>query len=130
MPLDTVALDDWIRKLRANREWLISVMPEVARAVEAHLRSTAAAGTTPDGEAWAPKKHEGGRALPDAASAITLKPQGTVLLIKLGYPYGFHNGAKEGGAMPRRQVIPRDRTPASVNEVINATLVKLWEARL
>lgn len=53
---------------------------EAAPLVEEAIKATAAAGTDPDGAAWKTKK-DGGRALPDAASAISVESNGKTIKI-------------------------------------------------
>lgn len=80
--------------------------PEAAKAaaplVEAVAKETAAAGTTPQGEAW-PAKRDGGRALPNAASAITAHANGLTVIVKLVGAYFFHHYSK---GKDRRRVLP------------------------
>lgn len=71
--------------------------------VEKAMKRTAAAGTTPDGEAWAPRK-DGGRALVNAADALSAEAVGSVVVGKLDGVEVVHNrGTKR---MPRRQILP------------------------
>ena len=79
---------------------------DVARAavpfVDAAVKATAAAGTTPDGKPWAPTKG-GGRALENAASALSTSSSGSVVTVTLSGPEVFHNA---GGRVPKRQILP------------------------
>lgn len=83
-------------------------VPETSRRasplVEAALRASAAAGTTPEGQAWAPKK-SGGRAMPRAAQAVTAKPLPTVVRVILTGVEVFHHFGR-GIAEVRRRIIP------------------------
>jgi hypothetical protein len=40
------------------------------------MRAPLAAGTSPDGEAWAPRKKDGGRPYANAASALSVRGEG------------------------------------------------------
>jgi hypothetical protein len=125
---DLSALDALIRKLRRTRAFVLEAAPACAAAVAAELRASAAAGTTPDGASWAPRKADGARALPDAASSITVKTVGSVVLATVGYPYVFHNNATVGGSTPRRQILPSGALPAALAQAIRRTLIAAWEA--
>lgn len=121
---DLSKLDRLIASLRGARGFLVRAAPAVAKAVEAELRATAAAGTTPDGAAWAPKK-DGGRALANAAAAISVRAVGTVILARLRFPESIHHkGTKR---LPKRQILPEGELPANVAEAIKRTLVREWE---
>ena len=98
------ALDRMIASLRA-----LGTMPEEAAKlavpyVDAAVKNTANAGTTPDGVPWAPKK-DGSQALVHAADALSTKAVGAVVQVTLTGPTVFHNFAK-GTSTPRRQVLP------------------------
>ncbi len=123
---DLAGLDGLISKLRRSREFIARAAPAAAEAMAAELRATAAAGTSPDGTPWAPRK-DGGRALANAAAAITVRAVGTVLLARAQHPYGIHN-AGAGKTLPRRQVLPRGGIPPRVAEAIKRALVGSWEA--
>lgn len=72
--------------------------------VEEALRSTAAAGTAPDGTPWQPLKKGGGQAYRDAAKGITVKAFGLTIRATLkGHAVFGHYG---GGRNPRRPVLP------------------------
>lgn len=78
---------------------------EAAPDVEAAIRATAAAGTTPDGVAWAPRKTDGGRALANAAQAVTAKADGASVRVTVrGIEARHHLGRVRGGV--KRQILP------------------------
>jgi hypothetical protein len=93
----------------------VGVLPELvakraAPRVQEALQRTAAAGTTPEGEAWAPKA-DGGKALANAPAAIEVTSSGTVITSRLvGTPTGSqkvqaiqHYGTKR---IPARHILP------------------------
>ena len=123
--VDLSQLDALIARLRRSREFLARAAPAAAEAMQAELRASASAGTSPEGAAWAEKKG-GGRALPNAASAITVKAVGTILLGRLVFPYTLHNIGK--GNAPQRQVIPAGAMPPRVLAAIKRALIAAWEA--
>src|SRR5215467_12250020 len=68
--------------------------------VDEALKKTAAAGTTPDGVPWKEKKG-GGRALANAAAAISTRPIGGVIQVQLsGVEVLHHFGTAK---VPRRE---------------------------
>lgn len=97
-------LDAILERIRS----LGGLAEEAARAaaplVEAAAKRTAAAGTTPSGEAWAPKK-DGGRALAHAADAVSASAAGPTITITLADPEAWHQRGV-GTHTPKRQVIP------------------------
>ncbi len=100
-------LDAMIAKFRKLGKVAEDAARESAPLVEAALRRTAAAGTAPDGKAWAPKK-DGTRALPDAPGAIHAASHGSVVQVRITGGYVLQNRLK-GDA--RRQVIPDSGAP-------------------
>ena len=71
--------------------------------VEEAVKATAAAGTTPDGKAWAPRK-DGGRPLVHAADALSAKAVGSTIVVTLTGPEVFHNAGN--GHVEKRQILP------------------------
>ncbi len=123
--VDLSGLDALIAKLRRSRDFVRQAAPAAAAAMQDALRATAAAGTTPDGAAWEPRKKDGARALAKAASAITVRAVGTVLLAKLPFPYSMHDAGH--GHAPKRQILPSGSPPAAVLEAIKGALVAAWK---
>lgn len=105
------ALDRYLAKLGKLRSFRADMAKIAAPLVEAAARATAAAGTTPDGKAWEPKKG-GGRALPNAAAAITARAVGSAILVILRGPYVLHHIGK--GHAPKRQIIPAGGASSSL----------------
>lgn len=122
---DLSGLDALIAKVRRTHDFIVRAAPAAAKAVEAELRATAAAGTTPDGTAWAERK-KGGRAMANAAEAITVKAVGTVLLARLRFPESIHHKGKTNE--PPRQILPNGEIPARVAEALKRSLIASWEA--
>ncbi len=87
-------------------------------AINAALLKTLAAGETPEGMAWEPRK-EGGRAYANAASRISTASYGNLVRVTLTGPevYG-HFGAR---GMPVRQMIP-DAGAGIPQSVVDAIL--------
>jgi hypothetical protein len=97
------ALAAFIDRVRA-----LGKLPETAAKVAAPLvleaaKETAAAGTDPDGTAWAPRK-DGGRALVNAAEALSVETVGTVVVLRLTGPEVIHNYGNT--RVPRRRILP------------------------
>lgn len=99
-------LDSMIARLRVlgGSSLVERVAKKAAPLVEAELKRTAAASTTPDGEAWKQKKG-GGRALVNAAAHITVRAAGNYILSQLKGPDVFHHLGLQG--KPHRQVLPQ-----------------------
>jgi hypothetical protein len=119
-------LDEMISSLRGLVKIEERAAAIAAPLLEQHLKSTASAGTSPDGKAWAPTK-KGGRAMANAAAAITTKAFGPVVRVTLSGPEVFHHYAVRGE--PRRQVIPDtgvDATPA-VTAVLDKAMAQAFD---
>lgn len=97
------ALDEMISGLRGLGKLEERAAAIAAPMLEAELKATAAAGTTPSGEPWAPTK-KGARAMKGAAKAVAAKAFGDVVRVSLTGPEVFHHAGVRGE--PRRQVIP------------------------
>ena len=112
----------------------LATLPEdaarlAAPIIEGVAKASASAGITPDGTAWAPKK-EGGRALVNAAAAITVKAFGTVVQVKLEginvlQNYGTHR-------IPAREIIPsrRNEMPDSYASAIQESATIAFKAAM
>ncbi len=87
--------------------------------VEAAMKKTAAAGTTPDGTPWVQKK-DGTRPLVNAAAALTTTSHGTVITTKLAGVSVLHNWGTHKD--PKRQIIPdrADAIPATFAAAVKA----------
>jgi hypothetical protein len=125
---DFPALDSMIESVRAAGRLIEDAAPEVAKAVEAQLRSTAAAGQSPNGTPWAPKKKGGGRALVNAAGAISVAAIGSVILVKLVGKTVFHHFGAQG--KPRRQVIPVGTMPKQLGNAVRLGFVPVWRDKV
>lgn len=95
--------------------------------IDAALKKTAAAGTTPSGEPWAPRKKDGGRALEGAAAAISTKAVGSAVRVTLTGPAAIHHYGEAKRGTPRRQVIPdAGELPAPVVEAVREAAGKAF----
>lgn len=85
--------------------------------VEAAVKASAAAGTTPDGQPWAVRK-DGGRALVNAAAAIAVKSYpGVLRIILTGVEVFAHFG--KGARQVARKIIPDTGTmPKAIADAI------------
>jgi hypothetical protein len=92
---------------------------EAAPLVEAALKATAAAGTDPDGKAWKPKK-DGGRALPDAADAVSVTTNGKVLTITVT------GGEAAQQSFRIRQLLPKKKLPKAVLDALREGARRAW----
>jgi hypothetical protein len=71
--------------------------------IEVEVKKTAAAGTTPEGKSWAPKK-SGGQALMNAAAALSARAVGTAVVVSLKGVEVLHNFGSP--RLPARQILP------------------------
>lgn len=98
---------------------------EAAKAVDAHLASTIAAGTTPSGEAWQAKE-DGSKPLRNAKKAVTVRAVGSSVVIELKGVEVFHQyGA---GASPVREIIPKE-VDEKLGQAIRRGVVKGFEKK-
>jgi hypothetical protein len=109
-------LDSMIERLKrlGSPQMPEDVARRAAPLVEAAIQKTAAAGTTPLGQEWKRTK-KGTRPLQHAASRISARATGRLVLVTLTGPDVFHHrGSKRN---PRRQVLPDGAsTPKAVYE--------------
>lgn len=97
------ALQAFIARVRALGTLPAQAAAIAAPLVEEEARATADAGTAPDGKAWAEKKG-GGRALANAAGALTARAVGVAVVLTLKGAFVLHNLGK--GHAPKRQILP------------------------
>jgi hypothetical protein len=122
------SVDAMSAKLKAmgNPERVASRVAEVAAPlVDAAIKRTAAAGTTPDGNPWAPTK-DGKRPLENVVSQITTSAAGPTITTTLTGPAAFHS--KGLGHSPRRQVLPdTGNVPPAVEDALNQAAKQVFE---
>lgn len=120
--------EDQLQELAANLRKLDAVGTRIATealpGVLKASRATAAAGTDPDGNAWAPTK-DGRAALPNAANAITAVVSGStraVLTLILKGVYVYHQRSKSKGkkGLPRRVILDITGVPQALADEIGA----------
>jgi hypothetical protein len=112
-------LSAMIAEMRKLQELPTAAARESAPLIEAEAKRTAAAGTTPDVDAWAAKK-DGGRAMANVAAHVSASASGTIVRVEVEGPEVFHNfGA---GNLPKRQIIAdkADEIPAGIAKAIQA----------
>lgn len=85
--------------------------------LEEKLKATAAAGVSPEGKPWAPRK-DGGRPMAHAAARVSVRSFGTVVRVVLEGPEVWHHFGARGAT--RRPVIPDGGGP--VPGIVNAVL--------
>jgi len=76
-------LDGILERVRALGALPEEIASAAAPKVQDALRKTAAAGTSPSGKAWAPRKADGKRALANAAAAVTARAVGPTVQVRL-----------------------------------------------
>jgi hypothetical protein len=115
-------IDDMLASLQRLKTVDVRAAQLAAPLVEAAVKKTAAAGTSPSGKAWAEKKG-GGRAMKGAAGHLKAQAIGNVVRVSLTGPDVFHNYATT--REPRRQVIPDvGEVPPEVARAVRAGIDK------
>lgn len=99
------ALNAMIATVRKLGQLAPDAAAQATPLVEAAAKKTAAAGTTPDGTPWVPTKTKsGGRALVNAAAALSAAAVGSAVVLTLKGVEVIHNfGNKKD---PKRQILP------------------------
>jgi hypothetical protein len=122
---NTIALDTLITKLRRSKAFVQAAAPAAAKAMGDALKETVSAGETPDGTPWVPKK-DGGAPLVNAASKITVKSVGTVLVAVIPKIEAIHNQGTR--RIPARQILPKGGIPPAIAAAIKQSIIAAWEA--
>lgn len=117
-------LEGMLAVLRELPQIARQAAPELAEAVRVELQATAAAGTSATGQAWLPRKSDGGRAMADAADAIKVAAVGTSIVAVVRGPEALHHrGFSRGGV--RRSILPTTsaippKVQTAVRDVLDA----------
>lgn len=114
-----------LASLAARLRALPSIGPQIAKAaaadVLAEAQATAAAGTTPTGEAWAPRK-DGARALPKAATALSVRVDGDVIVLVLDGVYVYQQ--KKRPILPTFGLGVPPKIAAAIRDASRAVLTR------
>jgi hypothetical protein len=129
---DPSVLDRLITQLEGFDKVGVAIAKDALPGVERVVRATADAGTTPDGQAWAPKK-SGGKALANASSAISVVVSGlthAVITLVLRHPYVFHQRSQNRSVkkgLPRRAILPEAHKdlPSAIVDEVHAAAVRI-----
>lgn len=119
-------LQEMIAAFQGLETFPAAIAREAAPDLEAALKATASAGSSPSGQAWAPTK-KGGRAMAGAAKAITVKAVGNIVRVVLAGVEVFHHFGK-GSSEVRRPVIPDagGELPGVVRQVLERAAEKAF----
>lgn len=119
----SATVQGWASQLQRLAQLPAELATRVAPDIESAARASASAGTSPGGDAWAPKR-DGGQALDGAADEISVTASGASVVVALEGPSAIHHsGTARGGV--RRQVIPDDgEIPAAYVDAIDAALAE------
>ena len=101
------------------------VLP-ASQEVKRHLDKTIAAGTTPDGKAWKPRKSDGGKPLAKAAAAVEVRVAGKTIIVELKGHHVFHHYPTRGNEA--REIIPKE-VDESLGAAIRRGVVKPFRER-
>lgn len=109
-------LDAHIARIRQLSNLAAKSAPQVAKELDAELRSQIAAGKGPDGKAWKPTK-AGTPPLRNAHETLRVRALGTVILASLEGRHALHDrGWVRGGI--RRQILPSAGVPQPVAKAV------------
>lgn len=120
MSNDFATLDQWIESIGALPEVPKRAAELVAEPALEAMRKPVAAGTSPDGEAWAKRKKDGARAYANAASAIGVRAEGSTLRFTITRKPEVLGHVGVRGAPPR-PMLPTV-TPDAVSDAIRDRL--------
>ena len=128
-------LEQHIANLRRMSTFVRDAAPAIAVEMRRTIEAQIAAGVGPDGTPWAPRKpttrgrnvKRGGPVLVNAAKALEVKAEGTVIIARLTGVEARHQlGAVRGGV--KRPILPDTRTgaamPAPLARAINTVLAR------
>lgn len=90
-------------------------LPPAAQEVKAHISKTIAAGTSPSGKAWEPRKKDGGKPLQNAAAAVDVRVAGDTIIVELTGPEVFHHYGVRGAK-------PRNIIPVEIDETLGSAI--------
>ena len=97
-----------------------------ARGIDGALRKTLAAGVTPEGKAWAPRKKDGGRAYKGAAGKLKVRTTGNLIIASIdgGEAYGHY-----GAGVTERQMLPDAgaKIPAIVSGALDKATAEAFD---
>ena len=125
------ALSALSAKLRALPAVGVEIASAAAPGVLAAAKAHASAGTTPDGAPWAPRKAKsgGGRALVNAAAAITVETARDVIFLWIRDKVHVAHQFKVGPGYEARKILPDvkagDAVPKSYVEAIRSAAVRV-----
>lgn len=109
-------LDAHIARIRQLSNLAAKSAPQVAKELDAELRSQIAAGKGPDGKPWKPTK-AGTPPLRNAHETLRVRALGTVILASLEGRHALHDrGWVRGGI--RRQILPSAGVPQPVAKAV------------
>lgn len=116
-------LDQHIARIREVPGALPRIAQQVASALELEIAANIAAGRGPDGQPWPPTA-DGRRPLAGALSAITVRPEGTTIVITVnGVEARHHLGAVKGKLA--RPLIPTGEIPGPMLEALDRVATKV-----
>ncbi len=111
-------LDTMIERVRSlPKRTIEGAADDVAAFIKRELSASIAAGTTPTGEAWQPRKADGGKPLANALHALQVTVvEGSIVFVHLDGPEArHHRGWVRGGV--QRQIIPTELPPQWVGKI-------------
>ncbi len=120
------ALDDRIARLRVVANLPDEAMPDVANAIAKDIDRQIAAGETPDGKPWAPRK-DGAPALRNIGKHLSVGVVGRTVIVRIRskhvvlHHFGFNRG--RGSVKDKqRQILPIGKIPPSMARAIREAI--------
>lgn len=127
-----LAFADFIERVRSLSDMPEEVAREVAPELQRIAIANAQAGTDPTtGAAWAPRKKDGERAYPNPAKYIVGEASGSVVTLRVRFPYSIGNFAM-AKRMPLRRMIPApgDKIPAAYVQAFEKAAEKVFARKM
>lgn len=119
---NSTTLEEIIASLRkaGSKDIGTAIATKAAVNLEETLKETLAAGESPEGKAWTPRKKDGKRPYVNAASRVKVRSSGDVVRATITGPevYG-HYGVR---GMPVRQMLPD--AGAAIPESVSSAIVR------
>jgi hypothetical protein len=121
------ALDAHIEHLRTlGTSFVRDAAPDVAVACREELEQQIAKGVGPDGQAWEPRKEDGGQPLENAAKYLVVVAVGTAIFMRLkGHVARHHRGIARGGL--ERLILPTKGITRPIGNAIKRVLAERFQ---
>lgn len=125
------AIDAMIERIRAlPRALTVEAAPAIADIIRDDLARTTAAGASPNGTSWEPRKADGGRPLVNADAHVFVAAVGGTIFVRLkGVEARHHRGRVKGG-VKREIIYTSGQLPTRVVTEVEALIAKRFQAHM